>query len=350
MNKNTGIHIYFGTVIRAAPISEGGSLYKLDWDQKTIVKETPIAPAEPAVEHDPNARGNARGCRGIGVIDNQVIAADYHSLNFYDRNLVLKRKMSHGLMIGLHESQVVGSSIWVTSTTVDAALKFRLDDGTLEASYWPREMPEFQKLFNIEPLVIDKAEDNRLKFLRTDSFRGASHLHLNAVCEFRGEVYALFHARCVVANLSKGTIVIQDDNLKHAHNLIIEEPGVVYINDTHRTTVREYDLESGREIRAINIKKMPGIKPLLLRTIARGIKETGISLLGSKAKATARPLYLRGLAIHPDYIFAGFSPATIVCIDKVTGKLVDYYFHSTDMRVCIHGLSCDQPPQSMKAR
>ncbi len=345
MNKKTSIHLYFGTVIRAAPISKGGSLFKLDWDQKTILKETPVAPAEPSVENDPNARGNARGCRGIGVFNDQVIAADYHSLNFYDRDLNLKRKMTHGSMIGLHETQVVGSSIWVTSTTVDAALKYRLDDGALEASYWPREMPEFQDALNVEPLVIDKTLDNRLRFLRTDSFRGESHLHVNAVCEFRGEVYALFHAKCVVANLSKGTIVIQDENLKHAHNLIMEEPGVVYINDTHRTVVRQYDLASGKEMRAIDIKKMRGIKPLLFRTILRGIKETGISLLGSKAKATARPLYLRGLAIHPDYIFAGFSPATIVCIDKITGKLVDYYFHDTDMRVCIHGLTCDPHPQ-----
>lgn len=345
MNKKTGIHLYFGTVIRAAPISKGGSLFKLDWDQKTILKETPVAPAEPSVENDPNARGNARGCRGIGVFNDQVIAADYHSLNFYDRDLNLKRKMTHGSMIGLHETQVVGSSIWVTATTVDAALKFRLDDGALEASYWPREMSEFQNALKVEPLVIDKTLDNRLRFLRTDSFRGPSHLHVNAVCEFRGEVYALFHAKCVVANLSKGTIVIQDENLKHAHNLIMEEPGVVYINDTHRTVVRQYDLASGQEMRAINIKKMRGIKPLLFRTMVRGIKETGISLLGSKAKTTARPLYLRGLAIHPDYIFAGFSPATIVCIDKITGKLVDYYFHDTDMRVCIHGLTCDPNPQ-----
>jgi len=50
-------------------------------------------------------------------------------------------------------------------------------------------------------------------------------------------------------------------------------------------------------------------------------------------------LYLRGLAITEEYIFAGFSPATIVRMDKKTGKLVDYYFHSTDARVCIHGLA-----------
>ncbi|NOR19839.1 MAG: hypothetical protein GQ538_07090 [Xanthomonadales bacterium] len=335
------MNIYFGTVVRAAPVSAGGSLLKLDWDSKTIIRETPIIPSEPSVDHDPNARGNVRGCRGVCIVDDQIVAADYHSLNIYDRDLSLQRKMSHGLMVGLHESQVVGSSIWVTSTTIDAALKIRLEDGALEASYWPREAPEFQKSLKLEPLEIDKNADNRLKFLAQESFRGHSHLHLNAVCEFRGEVYALFHAKCLVANLSRGTIVIQDDNLKHAHNLIMEEPGVVYINDTRRTVVRQYELASGKQTRAIDIGKMRGIKPLLLKTAARAIKEMGVSFFGSKRKATARPLYLRGLAISDDYIFAGFSPATIVRIDKKTGELIDYYFHSTDMRVCIHGLACE---------
>lgn len=334
------MHIYFGTVIRAAPVSQAGSLLKLDWERKSIIREVPIVPADPPVKHDPNARGNVRGCRGIAIVDGQIIAADYHSLHFYDQDLALQRRLTHGLMVGLHEIQVAGSSVWVAATTVDAALKFSIESGTLETSYWPREMPAFQSALNLEPLAIDKSIDNRLNYLDSSSFRGASHLHLNAVCEFRGETFALFHSKCVVANLSKGTIVIQDDNLKHAHNLIMEEPGVVYINDTHRTVVRKYDLDSGQQIAAIHIKKMRGIKPLLLRTAARALKETGVSFLSGKGKATARPLYLRGLAIHGDYIFAGFSPATIVCIDKRTGELVDYYFHSTDLRVCIHGLAC----------
>jgi len=332
--------IYFGTVARAAPVSAGGSLFKLDWERKAIIREVPSVPVEPSLYHDPNERGNVRGCRGVCIANDQVIAADYHTLNFFDRDLNLQRKMTHNLMVGLHDTQIVGSSIWVTSTTLDAALKYRLKDGALEASYWPREMPEFQQALKLEPLAIDKTVDNRLNFLEQDSFRGASHLHLNAVCEFRGEVYALFHSKSVVANLSKGTIVIQDDNLKHAHNLMMEEPGVVYVSDTHRTVVRQYDLESGQQIRAIDIRKMHGIKSLLLKSAARAIKEMGVSFFSTRRKATARPLYLRGLAMHGDYIFAGFSPATIVRIDKITGELVDYYFHSTDMRVCIHGLTC----------
>lgn len=333
------VDIYFGTIVRAAPVREGGSLFKLDWESKTIVKEVPVVPSEPDLDHDPNARGNVRGCRGIRIVNDEVIASDYHTLRFYDRDLNFIRKISHGLMAGLHEIDVSGQSVWVTSTTLDAVLKYNLADGSKEAEFWPREMAAFQKALNVEPLPVDKSIDNRATFLDNASFRGPSHLHLNAVCEFRGEVYALFHSKCVVANLTRGTIVIEDEKLKHAHNLIIEEPGVVYINDTHRTVVRQYDLDSGRQIRAIDIKKMPGIKQLVFRSALRALRETGISFFSTRRKATARPLYLRGLAMHDSFIFAGFSPATIVCIDKHSGELVDYYFHSTDARVCIHGLT-----------
>jgi len=335
------MNIYFGTVVRAAPVSQGGSLFKLDWDRKEIIREVPTIPTEPDLYHDPNARGNVRGVRGIRIFNNEVFVANYHTLNIFDRDLNLRRKLTHGLMVGLHETQIVGSSIWVTSTPLDAVLKYRLDDGALEASYWPREMPEFQSALNLEPLPIDKSIDNRLNFLESETFRGESHLHLNAVCEFRGEVYALFHSKHVVVNLTKGTIVINDKNLKHAHNLIMEEPGVIYVNDTHRTVVRQYDLDSGRQIRAIDIKKMRGLNSLLLKSVGRAIKEIGVTIFSKKWKATARPFYLRGLDITEDYIFAGFSPATIVRIDKATGELIDYYFHSTDMRDCIHGLTCE---------
>ena len=331
--------IYFGTVVRAAPVKEGGSLFKLDWDKKTIIGEVPNVPIEPTLYHDPNARGNVRGCRGIRVVNDEVIAADYHTLNVFDRDLNPRRRLTHGLMVGLHETFVSNESIWVTSTAIDAALKYRIEDGSLEASYWPRDMPEFQQSLNLEPLDIDKNIDNRSNFLDPKTYRGSSHLHLNAVCEFRGEVYALLHSKNVVVNLTRGTIVLQDPNLKHAHNLIIEEPGVAWFNDTYRTVIRQYDLDSGKDIRSIKVRKMPGINALLLRSASLAIKEMGMSFFGSKRKATARPLFLRGLAMNDDYIFAGFSPATIGCIDKQTGKLVDSFYHSNAMRVCIHGLT-----------
>ena len=47
--------VFFGTIVRGAPLDEGGSLYRLEWDSKTIVQETPIVPGAPSVDKDPNA-------------------------------------------------------------------------------------------------------------------------------------------------------------------------------------------------------------------------------------------------------------------------------------------------------
>ena len=80
--------VYFGTVIRAAPVRAGGSLVRLDWDSKKILHEVPIVPADPALDHDPNERGNVRGCRGIQVVGDRVIAAAYHTLNVFDLSLI----------------------------------------------------------------------------------------------------------------------------------------------------------------------------------------------------------------------------------------------------------------------
>lgn len=335
------MHIYFGTVIRKAPLNQSGSIYKLDWYRKEIVAEKLMVATEPSVEHDPNTRGNARGCRGIQVVGDDIIAANYHTLNFYDRDLSLKRALSHGLMVGLHETFIDGDSIWVTSTSTDSAIKYNLRDGRLEDQYWPRDMPEFQQALDTWPMDVDKEADNRLTWLDTTLVVGPPHLHLNAVCVYRGEVYALLHSKCVVANLTRRTIAIEDPNLKRAHNLIIEEPGVVWINDTHRATIRQYDLASGKELRSINLRRQKHINGLLFRSALRVIRETGLRFFDPKRKATARPLYLRGLTIHKDLIFAGFSPATIVCLDKHSGEVLDYYFHTSDVRVCVHGLAVD---------
>ncbi len=158
--------IYFGTIVRGARVADGGSIFRLDWDRKSIVREVPIVPSDPDLDHDPNARGNVRGCRGIRVVGDDVIAADYHTLHFFDRDLNPQRRLSHGLMAGLHEIDIAGDSVWVTSTTLDAVLKYRLADGAMEAGFWPREVPEFQQALDVQPLAVNKDIDNRDDFSR----------------------------------------------------------------------------------------------------------------------------------------------------------------------------------------
>ena len=87
------MHVYFGTVVRTAPVSEGGELIKLNWDDKTITRRVPIVPDNPSVAHDPNPRGNTRGCRGIQIRDGHVLAANYHTIEVFDRELNHERSI-----------------------------------------------------------------------------------------------------------------------------------------------------------------------------------------------------------------------------------------------------------------
>jgi hypothetical protein len=78
------MNVYFGTIARAAPINEGGSLYKLDCERKAILREAPIAPADPALDHDPNAR--------IDKNTGELVDFYFHSTD--------ARDCVHGLTVG----------------------------------------------------------------------------------------------------------------------------------------------------------------------------------------------------------------------------------------------------------
>ena len=41
---------------------------------------------------------------------------------------------------------------------------------------------------------------------------------------------------------------------------------------------------------------------------------------------------------YEDQVFVGVSPASILCINRQNGKLLDVYQFSNDIHVCLHGL------------
>lgn len=332
--------IYFGTVIRSAPVHFGGELVCLDWDTKEVVRKVPVFPRNPSLDHDPNPRGNTRGCRGISVSGNQVVAANYHTLDIYDLDLRLQRRISHGTMVGLHEiCPTENQCMWVASTAIDAALKLDLKSGQLVKEFWPREMPEFQRSFNLEPLDVDKTADNRASYLGESHVHHPSHLHLNAVCEWQGDVFALFHSFGAICNLSKGSIVVRDPALVKGHNLTFLDDGTAVTNDTFRHSVRLYDIHTGNLLRIINTGDFRWVRSLQYRAAISNLGKRVLLALGLTKSAIPRPLFLRGLAVCGDSLFAGLSPASILRINLRTGVLVDAYRFSRDVNECIHGLA-----------
>jgi hypothetical protein len=328
--------ILFGTVVRTALIPQGGELVRLDWSTKKVKAAVPVYPSHPSLD-DPNPRGNTRGCRGIQQFGTQIIAANYHTLQIYDQQLELQREISHPLFAGLHEIFCTPEgTIWVTSTAIDAALAIDPHSGTLIESFWPREMPSFQKALGLTPLLVDKQTDNRTLFLSNKHLKHPSHLHLNAVTLWQGEVYALFHAHAAVANLSRGTIILKDSSFHRGHNLLVLDDNTLVINDTFGRTIRFYDLSNGHLLQVIDVMTFPWVRELE-RKVNPGLLKTTLGKVGL-GESVARPLFLRGLDRVGDLLFVGCSPAAILCINWRTKSWVDAYLYNEDVRTCVHGL------------
>lgn len=338
-SDSDGQRLAFGTVIREAPIGEAGELVVLDWSRKEIEAKETIRPRNPTIQKDPNPRGNARGCKGIRWWNGQLIAASYHSLEFYDESLTQTGALSEGLMVGLHEIDVTDrDTVWVSSTAIDAAVEYDLSDGTRGRAFWPREMPALQDALGLAPMAIDKEADNRLRYLEPSATNDESHLHLNAVEEHDGEVYALFNSYGVVVNLTRGTVVLRDKGLSGAHNLTIMEEGLALVNDTWGMTVRLYDLEQGECWRSIDLTKYRWVRRLIRWQIPAYWGKEVARKVGLIGKSVAKPLFVRGLVRRGDTLFVGVSPAAILEIDWTSGELLDAYQYSSDVHVCIHGL------------
>lgn len=362
------MYIYFSTVVRMAPAHSGGELIRLNWDTKQIEARVPIYPENPEID-DPNPRGNTRGGRGIAVMGDTVVVGSYHTLKVFDRDLNHIRDITHPLMVNLHEIYPSGpNSVLVSCTSIDAVLDVNLQDERIVAQYWPREMPPFQEALNVLPLAIDKSADNRLQFLSRAYMEEPSHLHINAVTQWRGETFVFSNAFGAVLNVDRCEVVLQDPNLKGGHNLIITDDEIL-ICDTRGHNVMIYDratkalrecisLEKFAEVQVIlqheaaamqhkarvsQIKRTPVVAHLrntsLVKRLKRGSLREVLRKLGlTHAAAAAAPLFVRGLDIHNGHVFAGFSPGSIAQIHRATGKLVNLYQFSDDVRVCIHGL------------
>jgi len=330
--------IAFGTVVRTAPLEEGGELVVLNWETKEVEARTPIRPRNPIVEEDPNPRGNARGCRGIRGHNDRVIASTYHTLEIYDETLRLKDSISDGLMVGLHEIEITDDdTVWVSSTAIDAAVEYDLETKERRASLWPREMNALQDTLGLDPLDIDKAADNRLRFLESGS--DESHLHLNAVDVHEGRVYALCNAVGAVVDLTQGAVVLQHEALEGGHNLDITKDDVAIVNDTYGRAVCFFDLDSGKLRKRIELTPFRWVRQRIRKEIPRYWGREAARIAGFREGSTARPLFVRGLARAGEMLFVGVAPAAVLQLNWRTEELVDAYQYSGDVRECIHGLA-----------
>ena len=85
--------VFFSTVVREAPIENGGELVRVNWQSLQVEKTSPLTPDE--VANDPNPRGNTRGGRGIARVGDLLCVATYNSISVVDRDLTPVNKLSN---------------------------------------------------------------------------------------------------------------------------------------------------------------------------------------------------------------------------------------------------------------
>ena len=337
--------VYFSTVVRAAPQEKGGELVKLDWDTKRVLARTPIVPTNPSML-DRNSRGSTRGGRGILVDEDYVYVASYHSILVFDHQLTFVRQISHPLCVDIHEIAWDGQAIWAASTSIDAAIKIDLQGKTLD-SWWPREDPVTAAHYNLVPLEIDKEKDNRTAFVGVGNV-APSHVHLNAMVMQHKRPLVLLNRLGSVIRLYPTEILVNDPEIEGCHNILVASDGSILINTTVGRALHVYSATTGRCVQRINLLRYWQVRKLYLRNMptligcwffrhGRPMRLFHPLFLGAMI---ARPIFVRGLCETSRHTFlVGISPASILEIDKDSGKLLDMYTYARDRHVCVHGLA-----------
>lgn len=331
------MEILFSTVFRYAPIDQAGELVRLDWDNKQVLQKVSVGPKTLQFD-DPNPRGNSRGGRGIAVINNRIIVAGYCELQVYDTNLNHLHNISHNLMAGLHEVyHESGNRLWLASTTLNAGLLLDIQSGELLDQVWPQGIPIFQQRWNLTPIALDKNEDNRIRFMAKNIVKDPSHLHFNAISSWKGDLYGLFNRFGAVVNLTKEKIILEDRSIFGAHNLIILDDGTILVNDTRNQGVNIYNMD-GLLKKRIDLLPFHGARKKVVRYKRTELLRKLLRGIGIPQQDAVMPFFVRGMDINDDLLFVGISPAAILCLNWQTGKLIDVFNYTDDVRIAIHGL------------
>lgn len=331
-------HVYFSTVERAGASKGAGEFILLDFDAKKVLAKAPVVPTDLKTV-DPNPRGGGRGGRGMWVDGDHVYGASRDRIQIFDRDLNEQRSVSNGLLVGSHEVYMERPGyLWVAATNIDAALEINLQDGDCVRSYWPRENPKLQDSLGLIPMELDKTIDNRALLIaaRRDA-QNSSHLHLNAVAAWKGEIHGLFNETGMIVNLEQGRVVIEDKMLHLGHNLVVVDDQL-FMDSTQFRTVCQFDLPSGRLVRSLALQDIPWV-----RKLEKSLAGPRWGRLSRKKADTwwggvAMPLFARGLQVVGDILYVGIAPATILCIDWPRGELIDAYQYSPDVHVAVHGV------------
>lgn len=297
-----------------------------------ILRRTVIAPDDPPIHVDPNARGNGRGCRGIAVVNGRIYAASYHSLEVFDLALNRLGRLSDHSFTGLHEvAHVAGTDeLWVTSTSIDMAALMNLSSGQVVRRVFARNTERIAAVSDASPMPVDATRDNRLAYLGHDFAGDRGHLHLNAIALIEGRPVALFSARGMIVDLEAERVLCRDPRLIGAHNLLPLGDGLLAVAGSPRASVLIVDWSQGEVVGEYCLLEAPPVRAWV------DAVEEGHDV------AVAKPGFTRGLAARPKGgLVVGIAPACLVLLARDGASLAfeALFPLSRDVRDAVHGLA-----------
>ena len=317
--------VFFDTVRRKKPVNDGGELIKMDWTSKRIMRVIPVFPTDPDIGNDPNPRGNSRGGKGIAISDSDLFVGTYHSILVFDFDLNLQRKITNNLFVNIHEICLAGEDIWVSPTAIDCAVMVNQKGETIK-SWWPREETLLQKKFGLFPMEIEKEIDNRMLHLHAESSSKESHTHLNCITKHAEQTFVLLNKLGIFVQIEpEFRIVVEDQNIRGAHSAKITETGdQMLLCGSFNNSVMLYDLEDGCLINKIELLDFEEIRNLYDKY---------------PDEPYSKSIFVRGLEIiDSGKVLVGISPASILEVDVLNNKLLDFYQYSFDVGDAVHGL------------
>ena len=217
---------------------------------------------------------------------------------------------------------------------MDARIEQVVTSGEITGEYWPREEPALQRELSLTPAEIDKGADLRTAFLSSSHTEHPSHLHLNALALWNGDIHALFNSRGAVVDLVTQRVLLQDEQLVGGHNLVVDG-NLLFACATRKKAVCIFDLTAGSRLKTIQLPEIDEVQQLLRDSRPKGLRRLSP---GASRNNASDPLFVRGLQVSGDEVFVGISPATILHLNWKTGRFLDHFQYSKDVNVCVHGL------------
>jgi hypothetical protein len=114
----------------------------------------------------------------------------------------------------------------------------------------------------------------------------------------------------------------------------------MFVCSTRARQICQFDLTSGPLVRSVDLKRVDGIRDLKMdkRSMRPSLAARVLIKMGRTPPVVATPLFARGLQVIGDRLYVGVSPASIICIDWPSGRLLDAFQYTDKVTTAVHGL------------